>query len=178
MKLKWIVAKVSNGGPTFSSLQLAQTEAMGKMLQMNILQIVGSWACIAVTLATITAPQFHGVFPLCHSLKQCSTVVSPHSILCKPHYLRLIFCPLQHTHTHTHTHPNPFQLPLLHPGQHPQRHVELLASAPAVLEVAEAATSPLADVGVIEPAVSTETAVPTLVQPAHDQVSGKIRLDT
>ena len=89
---------------------------------------------------------------------------------CSPHYLRLIFCPLQHTH------PNSFQLPLSHPGQHPQRPAKLLASAPAVLEVAEAATSPLADVGVIEPAASTGIAVRTLVQPAHDQVSGKIRL--
>ena len=60
-------------------------------------------------------------------------------------------------------------LPLSHPSQHHQGHVKLLASAPAVGGVAEAATSLLADVGVIVLAVATETAVPTSVQPAQDQ---------
>ena len=94
----------------------------------------------------------------------------PHlnSMLCKPHYLEKTLPPPPPTHF--------FQLPLPHPSQRPQGHVKLLASAPAVGGVAEVATSLLADVGVIELAVPTETAVLTSVQPAQDQVSGKIRL--
>ena len=104
-------------------------------------------------------------------MKQCSTVLSHlHSIL------QASLSNISKVGDSSVALPLPLQLPLLHPSQHPQRHVKLLASAPAVLEVAEAATSLLADVGVIEPAVSTGTAVPTLVQLAHDQVSGKIRL--
>lgn len=71
---------------------------------------------------------------------------------------------------------NPLQLPLSHPSQHPQRHVKLQASAPAVLGVEVAATSLLADVGVIELAVPTGTAVPISVQPAQEQVTSKSRL--
>ena len=67
----------------------------------------------------------------------------------------------------------PLQLPLSHPSQLPQQHVKLLASAPAVLGVEVAAMSLLADVGVIELAVPTGTAVPILVQPAQEQVTSK-----
>ena len=56
---------------------------------------------------------------------------------------------------------------LSHRSHHPQRHVKLLASKPAVVGVAEAAMSPLADVGVIVFAAVLGTAAPILVQPAR-----------